>query len=217
METTTEEQSTIWVPGTPTLTKTTNIPPVAVALPAVYEVSDSGRARWMMSLPANIMLILICVLGVPIWPSMLTSEKFGPIGGTFLMMGFIVFVCGLIVSAYSLLWNMHCARTHPSGVLTITLRGILDLRVSDLMIEWGDIERTRVIIARGGGTSVALYMRPGFDGALKGPQALRRFIIPRTKTTLITIEITSLSGDRSALVEVILLLAKQANQQLKTA
>ncbi len=217
MDTINDDQSVIWVPGSRTLTKTTDIPPVAVNLPAVYGVSDSGRARWMMRLPANIMLILIFVLGVPNWPSMLTSDKLGPIGGPFLIIGFIVFFCGTIVSAYSLLWNMHCAKIHPSDVLTITRQGILDMRVSDSVVEWCDITRTPVIQANGGGTSVALYMRPEFDGVLKGPQALRRIIIPRAKTTLITIEVTSLSGDRHALVEVILLLAKQANQQLKTA
>ncbi|MET3613152.1 hypothetical protein ABID16_001457 [Rhizobium aquaticum] len=212
-----DDQSIIWVPGRRTLTKTTDIPPVAVNLPAVYGVSGSGRARWMMTLPANIMLILIFVLGVPTWPSLLTSEKLGPIGGPFLFIGFIVFLCATILSAYSLLWNMHCASTHPSDVLTITRQGILDMRVSDSVIEWRDITRTPVIQVNRGVTSVALYMRPEFEGVLKGPQALRRLIIPRAKVTLITIEITSLSGDREALVEVILLLAKQANQQLKTA
>ncbi|MCD2171913.1 hypothetical protein [Rhizobium sp. C4] len=217
METIKDDQSTIWVPGSPTLTKTTNIPPVAVTLPAVYGVSGSGKARWIMALPANIMLILIIVSGAPNWPSLLTSENLGPIGGVLLILGFIFLLSGIVVSAYSLLWNMHCAKNYPSSVLTISRQGILDLRVSDGIIEWGDVLRAGVSHANRGGTSVALYMRPGFEGVLKGPQALRRIIIPRAKATLITIEITSLSGDRNALVEVILLLAKQANQPLKVA
>lgn len=211
-ETTKGESPTIWVPSAGALTEPTRLPPVAVQLPAVFGFSASSLAFGGFSLIGCVLTGAFFALHIP--ESVVNYIHAGLPLWRFLFQ-FSADVLVSILSLYLisiLVWKFYCAWTWGERVLTISNQGILDLRVSDRLIDWRDIEDAQPGSYRGA-RWVKLRLRSGRHIRFKGPRTIIRRLMPWRKSAQVAVEIQDISGDKNILTNLILLMIEKANQQ----
>lgn len=212
MDTVKGDQSTIWAPGEPTLTKTANIPPIAVQLPAKYKM-DEGRAfGW----------ILLDILGAII------DVAFGNLCFYILRQYFsreisinelsiwVFFIVGVIylhstMILYSI-FNIYYALRKEKVILTISRGGIVDERVSSDLISWNEIDKVQAVDGPRAGYSVRLWLKPGCVVSMKGLQAIKRRTTLWSKNAGITIDIGSLATNGWVVRQLIMSMAQSAKR-----
>lgn len=210
MDTVKGDQSTIWVPGEPTLTKTANIPPIKVELPASFWLSDGKPAAWVLALPLLVLMIFFLLWLVPaVWSEYLHGRQ--NLLPALVETAFcICATVGFTVQVISTAWTLYVAYEKHGPVLRLYEEGFQDLRVSPDLICWKDVAAAKPISGAYSGYSFKLVLIPNSDVRLYGPQGLNNWLFRRNKALQIIIDIKSLSSDKWVAHQAILHLVNAA-------